>query len=76
MREHKFKTTFKGKGPDETTTSYRFRQRDPDDFVRMRTIKLDEGVSAVVGPLKRGKGGEKTTKAEAETVVDVLDLID
>jgi hypothetical protein len=55
VKSHGFKTSHKGKGPDETDTSYRFRQRDPGDFARMRTKQLTEGVSAVVGPLKEGK---------------------
>ena len=39
---------------DETSTSYRFRQREPGDFKprSFRTIKIETGVSAVVGKLK------------------------
>lgn len=48
---HDFKVRFEGKGPDTTSTSYRFRQRDPNDFQRgsFRTIDLAQGVKAVVG---------------------------
>lgn len=40
---------------DETGPSFRFRQRDPGDFVRLRTIKLpkSDGVKATVGPVKK-----------------------
>ena len=57
LREHDFKTG----GLDETEDHYRFRQRDPDDFLRMRTICLAPGrdtpladcrVKAIGGPLK------------------------
>lgn len=45
----------KGGGWDETSTSYRYRVRDPEDFQEgsFRTIALgDSGVKAVVGKLK------------------------
>lgn len=45
----------KGGGWDETSTSYRYRVRDPEDFQEgsFRTISLgDSGVKAVVGKLK------------------------
>ena len=57
LREHDFKTG----DLDETGDHYRFRQRDPVDFQRMRTICLMPGrqtpmadcrVKAVGGPLK------------------------
>lgn len=39
---------------DETDSSFRLRQRDPDDFQKgsFRTISLTDGVQAVVGRLK------------------------
>lgn len=48
-KKHGFKS-----GVDETTNSYRFRQREPSDFAdgSLRTIKLDKGIDAVVGHLK------------------------
>jgi hypothetical protein len=44
---------------DETSTSFRARQRDPGDFVRMRTITISESpkVLAVIGPLKSNPSG-------------------
>lgn len=55
IKDHNFKVSHKGKQPDETSTSFRFRQRDPGDFQRgsFRTITLDRGVSAVIGRPKR-----------------------
>ncbi|MHA2069280.1 MAG: hypothetical protein ACXABY_33385 [Candidatus Thorarchaeota archaeon] len=52
ITSHNFKTSHKGKGADETSTSWRFRQRDPSDFTQFRTIALTDGVSAVYGKLK------------------------
>lgn len=52
VSDHGFKTRHAGKAPDETENSWRFRQRDPGDFRRLRTIRLTDGVQAVVGPLK------------------------
>lgn len=56
IKEHGFKVTFEGKEPDETETSFRFRQRDPETFKpgSFRTITFEgtEGVKAVVGVLK------------------------
>lgn len=51
----------RGGGWDETSTSYRYRVRDPDDFEEesFRTISLgDSGVKAVIG---RPKGEDSTT---------------
>ena len=57
VKEHKFKTTWKGRPPVEKETSWHFRQRDPADFIKdsFRTIKLATGVSAIIGKLKEGK---------------------
>lgn len=63
VRGHGFKTSFKGKGPDTTQTSYRFRQRDPKDFRFFRTITLTRGVKAVGGRLKMGKTKKEDTKS-------------
>jgi len=54
IKKHNFDVRHKGKEPDETSTSFRFRQKDPKDFdsKTFRTIKLTEGVSAVIGVLK------------------------
>ncbi|MCX7611852.1 MAG: phage portal protein [Ignavibacterium sp.] len=45
---------FVDNGVDETENSYRFRQRDPEDFdpESFRTITIDTGIKAVVGKLK------------------------
>lgn len=63
IKEHGFKVTFEGKEPDETETSYRFRQQDPGKFKpgSFRTITFEgtEGVKAVIGVLK---ASEKTKK--------------
>lgn len=55
VKEHGFKTRFNDKGPDETETSYRFRQRNPGGFQQgsMRTITLTNGVQAVIGRPKQ-----------------------
>lgn len=56
----------------ETQTSYRFRQRPPEDFVAssFRTKRLPEfGVSLVYGRLKKGKSKKKKNPGEP----DVLD---
>jgi hypothetical protein len=45
-KDHGFEGTNK---IDETSQSYRIRQAQPDEFSRMRTISLTEGVSAVIG---------------------------
>lgn len=54
--------------PEETGTSFRFRQRAPGDFVEgsLRTITLTDGVSAVIGRLKPGiKKAEDDMTTEA-----------
>jgi len=52
-------------GLDETDTSFRYRLRDPADFVRMRTITLQRSpvIKVVVGPLKSDPDGP--TKVQA-----------
>jgi len=44
------------KAVDETSTSYRFQIRNPDNFTRLRTFNppKTEGISIVGGPLKAG----------------------
>jgi hypothetical protein len=50
----------KARGWDETSTSYRYRIRAPDDFQEgtFRTIELQNtnGIKMVVGKLKNGTG--------------------
>lgn len=50
-KDHGFRTD----KVDETENSFRLRQRNPGDFVRLRTITLTSGVQAVVGPPKTRK---------------------
>lgn len=47
-KEHDYKSG----NVEDTEDSFRLRQRDPGDFVRMRTIEFEPGIKAVVGPLK------------------------
>ena len=51
-RSQRFKVAGK---VDETSSSYRFRQRDPGDFVKgeLRTFRITDGVKAVWGPLRK-----------------------
>jgi hypothetical protein len=60
VKDHGFKIP--NPGIDETDTSYRFRQIQPNRFKKgsFRTIKLATGVSAVIGRLKEEKA--KTVK--------------
>ncbi len=63
IKDHDFKVNHKGKGPDETSTSFRFRQRDPGEFKEgsFRTIDFEgaDGVKAVIGVLKKSKSTHK-----------------
>lgn len=40
-------------GVDETSTSYRFRQYDPENFSEFRTITVDTGISAAYGKIDK-----------------------
>jgi hypothetical protein len=72
--EHEFKSD----GVDETESSYRFRQRDPDDFMddSLRTIEIDDGIKAVVGRLKEDDDemDEKTAKEIADGIKQLVTL--
>lgn len=37
------------KPPDVTRTYFRFRQRDPSEFSRLRTVVLGNGIKLIVG---------------------------
>ncbi len=52
--EHDYKTSHGGKGPDETANTWRFRQRDPGDFIEgsFRTLEVDDGVQLIRGRLR------------------------
>ncbi len=56
---------------DETETSYRFRQRDPDEFKdgSLRTIELTRGVKAVIGVLLSATAA---AKRDEDDQIDVL----
>lgn len=68
VKDHSFKVRHKGKAPDETADSWRFRQKDPGDFQAgsFRTITITDGVKAVVGK-------PKTSKADDEEVVETAE---
>ncbi len=55
ISDHNF--AVKEGAPDETGTSYRFRQREPSEFRpgTFRTIDVTEGVKGVVGELKKAE---------------------
>lgn len=73
--DHDFETD----GVDETETSWRFRQRDPDDFERLRTLCINPGpdasaddclVQAVGGPVVTEE--QRARAIEAQKMQDVL----
>ena len=45
LKDHKYKH----KKVDTTEMMYRFRQHDPNDFTRMRTIRLHNDVRLIIG---------------------------
>ncbi len=53
---------------DETEDSFRIRQRDPEDFRTrsLRTIEIEEGITAVVGKLKPESQEQSGTSAARE----------
>jgi hypothetical protein len=56
-------------GVDETTTSYRFRQYDPEHFESFATKELTSGVTAVLGVV----AGEQEEEMEADAEKRALD---
>ena len=56
---------FADRGVDETETSYRFRQYDPEYFSRFRTIDIKDGIKAVYG-LIVGEPREDVDVAQSE----------
>lgn len=50
-------------GIDETDTSYRFRQYDPDAFSEFRTTNLTDGIAAVYGQIGEAVSAEDAEKA-------------
>lgn len=49
LQSHKFRTTFRKKGVDITENFYRYRQKDPNQFIRFRTLVLNNGIQFIVG---------------------------
>ena len=46
---------FSDHGVDETETSYRFRQYDPEHFSKFRTIDITDGIKGVYGQIAEAK---------------------
>jgi hypothetical protein len=46
VRSHNYSVT---KPPDITRTYYRFRQKDPAQYARLRTKQLGSGIKLIVG---------------------------
>jgi len=70
IKNHNFK--IKPVAPDDTENSWRFRQRDPGEFVEesFRTISITDGVKGVVGKLKEAN----TNKRDVEKQVRLLPI--
>lgn len=49
LKKHNYKTSFYGKGVDETPNTYRFRQAAPSQLSDYRTKTLPNGVQLVLG---------------------------
>lgn len=66
VKDHNFKVEYEGKAPDETSTSYRFRQVDPKAFEEgsFRTIDVRPGVKAVIGVLKQKDAAAKADDSD------------
>lgn len=72
---------FRSDKVDETEDSFRFRQRDPNDFKEgsFRTIELSSGIQAVIGKLKESledskkkNGGMKMENQNESAVLDAI----
>jgi len=56
-------------GYDETETSFRFRQYDPEHFSEFKTISVTEGISAAYGKIsKEVESEEESNKALAQSI--------
>lgn len=57
-------------GADETSTSYRFRQYDPEYFSGYRTISVDQGISAAYGKIDKDteRTEDESKKSLAESI--------
>lgn len=61
---------FVDSGADETSTSFRFRQYDPENFSEYRTISIDTGISAAYGKISKDttRTEEESTKSLSESI--------
>lgn len=59
---------------DETEDSYRFRQRDPSEFVEgsFKTIDITEGVKAVIGHLKTEVGDARAMEEKLGEMIELM----
>lgn len=55
-------------GVDETDTSYRFRQYDPEYFSEFRTASLADGISAVYGQIGKAEDADEAEKMVSDAV--------
>lgn len=64
---------------DETETSFRMRQKEPDEFVdgSFRTIDLTDGIQAVIGRLKTTEetGVDGMDKETAQALIDQMKAV-
>lgn len=49
LKNHEFKTHFRKKGVEITSDFYRYRQKDPHQFRRFRTLTLNNSVELIIG---------------------------
>jgi len=49
IRHHNFRLVFRGKGAHLTEKYWRYRQRDPGRYARLRTRTVEPGVKHVIG---------------------------
>lgn len=67
---------FSDHGVDETTTSYRFRQYDPEHFSKFRTIVIADGIKGVYGQVADTKRDESDgAQGEVEASIDEHEVI-
>jgi len=64
LKDHDY-TSGKVDEPEDGNT-LRFRQRDPEDYDKFRTIEITDGVKAIYGKLKEGKSKLKDMKSDEE----------
>lgn len=62
-------------GLDETSTSFRYRVRDPDEFTVLRTLRITTGVQAVVGKTSADAPMRVQTLIFSKTVFPTADAV-